>query len=139
MMDLRKYIGCPFRNGGRGEIDPASGKPSYDCYGLFMAIYREYGIELPDYRISCFATDEIRTQYEKEVGRWEALEKPEAPCAVALATDSDHPGMVCHFGVYVGNGTFIHTLRKTASITSAVFDPIWKHKIKGYYRWKRSF
>ncbi len=140
MTDLRQFIGCPFKNGGRGEIDPVSRKPFYDCYGLFMAIYREYyGIDLPDFRISCFATDEIREQFEREVGKWESLKTPSAPCAVALATSIPHPGMVCHFGVYVGDGKFVHTLRKTASIVSTVYDPIWKNKIKGYYRWKRSF
>jgi len=136
--DLKKFIGCPFKNGGRGEVDPASNKPFYDCYGLFMAIYRAYGIELPDFRISCFATEQIREQFEKEVGRWEPLDKPVAPCAVALATNPNYPGMVCHFGVYIGNGWFIHALRKTASIASTIYDPIWKNKIKGYYRWKAS-
>jgi len=139
MKSLNDFIGCPFKNKGRGEFDPVTRKPFYDCYGLFVAIYREcYAIDLPDYRISCFATEEIRVQFEKEVGKWEELEKPEVPCAVALATDPEHPGMVCHFGVYIGNGRFIHTLRKTASIASTIYDPVWKNKIKGYFKWKAS-
>jgi len=138
MIDLNKFIGCPFLNRGRGEPDPVTQKPFYDCYGLFMAIYREYGIDLPDFRISCFATDEIRQQFEKEVGKWENLITPEVPCAVALATDPNYPGVVRHFGVYIGHGKFIHTLRKTGSVASTVYDPIWKNKIKGFYKWKRS-
>lgn len=137
-INLRKFIGCPFRNHGRGELDTVSGKPTYDCYGLFMAIYREYGIELPDFKISCFATKKIREQFEEEVGKWEKLETPDAPCAVAMATRIDWPGMVCHFGVYIGHGKFIHTLRDTASFVSTVYDPYWKKQIKGYYKWKRS-
>ncbi len=119
-------------------MDPYTRKPLYDCYGLFMAIHRAYGIELPDFRISCFATDEIRKQFEKEVGKWRQLDKPEAPCAVALATSIHHPGMVCHFGVYIGDGKFIHTLRKTGSIVSTIYDPIWKNKIKGFFKWNAS-
>ncbi len=139
MRDLREFIGCPFRNHGRGETDPDTRRPVYDCYGLFMAIYRDcYGILVPDYTISCFATEEIRAQFEREVGKWEELQEPEAPCAVALAANPHLPGMVCHFGIYVGYGKFIHTLKKSGSIVSYVYDPVWKNKIKGYYRWKRS-
>lgn len=135
MIDLKKFIGCPFKNGGRGEIDVITRKPFYDCYGLFRAIYREYGIELPDYKISCFATEEIRNRYEKECGKWQRIEQPESPCAVALATSPRRPGMVCHFGVYIGNGKFIHTLQKTNSIISTVYDEYWKKKIRGYHKW----
>lgn len=138
MIDLRKFIGCPFKDGGRGEIDPVTRKPLYDCYGLFREIYRELGIILPDYTISCFATEEIQKKFTREIGGWEEMKEPEFPCAVALATNPDYPGLVCHFGVFIGDGKFIHTLRKTGSISSAVYDPIWKNKIKGYYRWKRS-
>ena len=137
MIDLSQFIGCPFRNRGRGEIDSITRMPAYDCYGLFRAIYRAYGIDLPDFTISCFATDEIRERYEQEVGGWEETNSPDVPCAVALATDPNRPGMVCHFGVYIGHGRFIHTLQKTGSIVSTVYDTLWERKIKGYYRWKK--
>lgn len=138
-MDLRQFIGCPFKDGGRGEeIDPITRKPFYDCYGLFQAVFRAYRVEVADYRIGCFATDEIKKAFEQYKGEWEQIEKPEAPCAVALRMDADRPQIVNHFGVYVGNGKFIHTLQKTNSIISDIHDEYWKRKIEGFYFWKRS-
>jgi cell wall-associated NlpC family hydrolase len=138
MTELRKFIGCPFKDKGRGSIDRKHRRPVYDCYGLFLSLFKHFGYDLPDFDISCFATRDIYRKYVEQVGEWERLDEPEVPCAVVLAVDDKHPNIINHVGVYVGDGKFIHTLESTGSIVSHTYDILWKTKIKGYYRWKKS-
>ena len=128
---MRKYIGIPFVDGGR---DPATG---LDCWGLFMVVQKELGNDVQDFYGSCFDTLAIGSSFKKEaMTRWERIDKPEVGCGVAMELDGKMPGCVQHFGVYLGNKKFIHTLKKVHSCIASVDDPYWKTRIRGYYRWK---
>jgi cell wall-associated NlpC family hydrolase len=53
-----------------------------------------------------------------------------------MELDGKMPGCVQHFGVYLGDGKFIHTLKKVHSCISNVRDPYWSNRIRGYYKWR---
>ena len=130
MREIRRFIGIPFKDGGR---DPRIGM---DYWGLFVAVQKELGNDIPDFHISCFDTFTIGSSFEKEtMTRWERIEEPEIGCGVAMELDGKMPGCIQHFGVYVGGGKFIHTLRKVHSCVSSIHDSYWKTRIRGYYRW----
>lgn len=38
-----------------------------------------------------------------------------------------------HVGVYIGDGKFVHTLKRTGCVVDQIKN--WKNKIEGYYRW----
>ena len=137
MFSIAYFIGCPFKDGARGtEMDPITKKPFYDCYGLFMAIYEHiYGIILPDVLVSCFDTIEINRLYNIRKSDWHKIEAPQEPCAVAIRFDVKNPRYVNHFGVYVGNGRFIHTTAKTGSIISSIYDRFYSRHIEGFYKY----
>ncbi|WP_027367597.1 NlpC/P60 family protein [Desulfocurvibacter africanus] len=128
--DLRDLAGIPFVDGGR---DPAQG---LDCWGLFRLAMQRFGHEVPDYALSAFATQLIGETAARELAaKWRRVERPEPGCAVCMALDPAAPGSVQHFGVYVGQGLFIHCLEKTGSILSHIGDKFWAGRIKGYYTW----
>jgi cell wall-associated NlpC family hydrolase len=129
--DLSGLIGIPFLDQGR---DPAVG---LDCWGMFMEVQRRFGNHVPDFRIPCKATPQIGEIVSSELGKWERIEEPEAGCAVLMAISPEMPDVVQHFGVYIGNGKFLHTLEKTGAIVSRVGDAFWSKKIRGFYRWIR--
>ena len=137
MFSIRDFIGCPFKDGARGEeIDPVTKKPFFDCYGLFLAIYKYiYGIELPDVIVSCFDVENINRLYNIRKNEWIKIETPKEPCAVAIHFDMQNRRLVNHFGVYIGNGRFIHTTDKTGSIISSIFDKFYSRHIEGFYRY----
>ena len=56
---LDDLIGLPFIDGGR---DPSVG---FDCWGLSTEVFRRYGIELPDYKISCEDASRISRQIDE--------------------------------------------------------------------------
>lgn len=41
-------------------------------------------------------------------------------------------GVECHIGIYLGNGLFFHTTKKTGSVIDKVIR--WRKMIEGYYR-----
>lgn len=131
--EMRDLIGIPFVDGGR---DPAVG---LDCWGLFRLAMTRFGHCVPDFDVSCFDTPEIAATAAVEAisGPWERISSPEPGCAVLMSLDPDLPGLIQHFGVYIGEGRFIHTLKKTRASLASVHHPFWSGKIKGYYRWTR--
>jgi len=119
-------IGIPFVNGGRT-------RSGCDCWGLTVLVFKEFGIDLPDYRISCFASDLIDGQISKERCQWKRINKPEPPCLVTLRIDPEAPGLVTHLGVCVGENKFMHTMIKRNSVIERMDHPYFKNRIEGFY------
>lgn len=102
-------MGTPYRWGGSGE-------DGYDCSGLIQYSYGEYGILLP--RVS---RDQARTGTRVE------------PTVAALRpgdilTFALNGGRVSHVGLYVGDGTFIHSAGtgvKLSSLTAEDGESRW--------------
>jgi cell wall-associated NlpC family hydrolase len=140
MIDVREFIGCPFRDGGRGEYDPYTRKAFYDCWGLAQAVFHKFGVMVPDYGrgISCFASAEAYEQFKRCIGDWVQIQTPEEPCLVAMRFNREAPEMVQHYGVYVGQGKVLHILNKTQSILSNIADTYYKRVIEGFYQWKKA-
>ncbi|MDX9803918.1 MAG: NlpC/P60 family protein [Dehalococcoidales bacterium] len=129
-MKWTDLIGIPFVDGGR---DPTTG---LDCWGLFIVARRCFGFLTPDYAISCFATDLIDNAVAQAVlDQWYPIKTPYPGCGVAMRTDAGCPEAVQHFGVYVGNNRFLHTLAKTGAIQTRLDDRYFGRKIVGYYRY----
>ncbi|WP_027176448.1 NlpC/P60 family protein [Desulfovibrio aminophilus] len=113
--DFSRLFTALFRDDGRGEIDPVTRCPLYDCWGLVMAAHRLYGVELPDLGVGCTRSAAVHEVWARETRspRWRTLDAPEAPCVVVLRGMA--PGAAwarSHFGTYVGGGDFIHITRR---------------------------
>jgi len=124
-------VGIPFADGGRNLAK------GVDCWGLFMAGMARFGVIVPDFQIPCDATGDISEAFGKEIGKWERVILPRPGDAVVMVIDPYKPKDVQHFGVYIGHGKFLHTMRKTGSVISKVDDPMWRRRIRGFYRWSR--
>ena len=124
--DLRGLIGIPFKNGGRD-------RSGADCWGLVMITFQEFGVTVPDFKISCFDTDVINSQVDIERQDWRPVRIPEVPCLVVMRIDPNLPMACNHLGVYVGSGRFIHTLKKQNSVMERINHPYYQRKIEGFY------
>lgn len=117
-------IGVPFIDGGR---DPDVG---LDCWGLSAEVFRRYGIELPDYKISCEDASKINNEINEQRPFWRRCEgEIPVPALVVIrfATYCDHTG------VYIGQGRFIHTRKEIGVNIDRVDSPVWKKCIEGFY------
>jgi cell wall-associated NlpC family hydrolase len=101
-----------------------------------MVVAQErYGHRVPDFQIPCKATEEIGGVVASELGRWQKVTVPEPGDVVMMALNPLHPDTIQHFGTFVGDGRFLHTLEKSGSILSSIHHDYWSRKIRGYVRW----
>ena len=118
---------------GEGR-DPKIG---LDCWGLCMAVHRVLGRELPDFHIACDASLAISSAAAKELQlRWKTVKYPFQGDIVGFSLDPEVPDdVIQHFGVYLGDGVIIHTLRKRNSHLIKLTDSFYSKKIRGFYSW----
>lgn len=126
---VTNYLGLPFRDGGRGP-------DAYDCWGLVKAVYRDFGLEVKDYIVSCWDTLAISdAMTDRSSGCWVKIDEPMPPCVVTMRIDVRHPGLVNHVGIYIGCGRYLQALEKTGVVITRLDDIKFKRCIEGFYRW----
>lgn len=123
LLDISEYIGIQFEE--------------LNCYRLVQKIYQEkLSISLPDRFIDATASRSIFGQYIKDIGGlWERIDEPIPFCAVAMSHDENHPKVVQHFGIYIGDGMILHTLMGIGSHLVSINQ--YKYHIRGFYTWQR--
>lgn len=126
---MKQYIGVPFENG----------EPTLygaNCITLIELFYKnELKIEIPKLRIDSSNTRRIFMEYMRQISEnWETVIEPKEYDVVAMAHDLNHPKMIQHFGIYLGNGKMLHTLENVGSHIGNIEE--YKAVIKGYYRWQ---
>jgi cell wall-associated NlpC family hydrolase len=128
---VENFIGTPFKGCGAG---------GRDCWELVKAIYLEcYEVDIPmTYDIAHDATIRVSRAFiaaKMNPANWKPLDAPQDPCVVAIANHPDHPELVNHCGIYIGNGFFIHARQATGAVMERIASPLWERKIRGYYKW----
>jgi len=138
---IKKLIGVPYLHLGRLEVLPESSSEilklkendsGLDCLGLLILIYKNLGYDIPDYAKVLYEKDWHKTKrnaylegfkkfFEKvdDLKVWDAL-------MFRIRTGD-------HTGVYLGNGSFIHSLRNNAVMITE-FGGFWENVCYGFYR-----
>ena len=127
---LSKYIGIPF-------VDRKASFRGADCFGLIRLFYMEQlGIKIYEHKSKYDNIKSVIMEYlhESETN-WTSHKEPELYDVVAMAHDMNHPDIIQHFGIYIGNGKMLHTLQKVGSHIVNIRD--YKYFIKGYHRWQK--
>jgi cell wall-associated NlpC family hydrolase len=122
-MRATDLIGVPFVDGGRGP-------DGYDCWGLVCEVFRREGIELRDYKLSCYDSTGAFLLFQEALSSWTRYDPPEVPAVVAIKLNFP---AVNHVGVYIGNGKFLHTRDKTGVVIERLDAPQWRHRVEGFY------
>lgn len=130
IINTTKFLGIPFVNKGRSL-------EGCDCWGLVQMIFREHGVEVPEYGINCDCRDwkEIHSHIEKARKQWNRIDKPKVPCLVVLrSVNVNAPiSFTDHVAVFVGEGKMMHTIEKLGSHITKINHPLWNRKIEGFY------
>lgn len=125
-----KYVRTKFKNRGRD----LSG---LDCWGLVSIVFKEvYGVEIPDYSVSC--TDFIAIDNKMNENRylWERIESPIEPCLIAFHLNPFKNSIVNHVAVFIGQNRFIHALKQHGITITRLSHRYFYPKIEGYYVFK---
>ena len=110
----RSAIGTPYVRGGRNP-------GGFDCSGLVQWAYQSVGVKLP-------RTAREQSSIGQRIGR---VEDMRAGDIVAFR----HPRRGYHTGIYVGDGTFVHSPRRRSSVKiSSLDDPYFNNTFLGARR-----
>jgi cell wall-associated NlpC family hydrolase len=130
---IQDLVGIPFKKNGRDKL-------GINCYYLAQKVFERYGVSIPDYVNACSSAADsnlqsnvINSRIDSKRKDWVKIAEPVEPCLVVLRSDEDNPDMCSHIGVYVGEGKFIHIMKKVNSIIQRVDTPLWSSRIEGYY------
>lgn len=128
-MDLARFVGIPYEHRGcdyRGA----------DCYGLVKIFYRDVmNVELPDYQEMYgfdFNRDECADVIETVCGEW--VETTDLSFGSVLTFCI--MGAVCHVGLHIGSGDFLHAFNGTASCIESIRDLSWERRLHKVYEWQ---
>ena len=123
------YIGIPFK-------DRADTEKNSDCFGLVRLIYKQVlKIEVFKPNSSAFNSRSVLREFLEETSRnWDEVKELKKFDVIAMAHDPKLVSIVQHFGVYIGNGKMIHTLKGIGSHISNIHE--YEYFIRGYYRHK---
>ena len=129
-MDFNRYIGIPWRAGGRA-FDGA------DCWGLVWLFYHhERGIELDAYQ-DAYGEDckacEVGDLIEAGRSGWTQTLEPK-PGDVAILRRAGHD---CHVGIVAPRRHLLHVESAEAPSVLARIDATMKRRITGFYRWNQ--
>jgi cell wall-associated NlpC family hydrolase len=88
--NAKSFLGTPYVWG-------ATGPSKFDCSGFTQWVFRDAGINIP--RVS---------REQAKVGQYVRYENLQRGDMVFFDTKRRRTGKVCHVGIYLGNGDFIH-------------------------------
>ncbi len=126
-----RYVGIPFREHGR-DMD------GLDCYGLFLLFCRELGYQLDDYLYNPSSSKgDYNLFFENYYKSLEKIPENEMLMAGNAILFKGIDGFPTHIGVYLGNGKFIHCLKKVGVVISKLNQEPFKSRIEERFKLKK--
>lgn len=120
------YIGIPWRAGGRHE----DGKPGLDCWGLLRRIYADQlSVVLPSFDgVDALNGPAIAREMQAGMEAWRKVDAPQPFDGVLLRKGRD----LCHVGVVVKPGWFIHVDEGITAQLARPDAPLWRARSTFY-------
>jgi cell wall-associated NlpC family hydrolase len=130
-MDIKKYIGIPFKDCGRDFN-------GLDCWGLVRLVWKEEkGILMPDMGdeySSAFARGEVgETAKALEAGEWniDVTDRPRKPLDVLVFSFGT---LDLHVGLWVADGEMLHVMRGMSTAVERYDIAKWKKRLSRILR-----
>lgn len=129
-MDIKKYIGIPYRDRGR-DYD------GVDCWGLAYLISRDiFDKEIPflgDSYSSINALDEVHEAYRvTKLNFHHIVFEDRVPGDIVMFRVC---GLAAHAGVIIDNLRMVHALPGHNTCFERYDSATWSKRIEGIYRW----
>ncbi len=125
----REYVGIPFADKGRD-------RNGIDCWGLVREVLREqFGKILPSLSFDYDSADDESGVndlicMQRPLIKAQRVEEPRPGDLVLLRLR----GLLCHVGVYIGDGCMLHVRKGTATVVDRLDSIRWRRRVEGYYR-----
>ena len=132
MLDLKEYIGIPFKSCGRDSF-------GLDCWGLLCLIYKErLDITLASYineYVDAHSYSAISNAVNAHIPEWISIKKgAEQPFDAIIFRLR---GLPIHLGMVIKPRQMIHVLPKLNTCLERYDTPLWDKRIRGFYRYAK--
>lgn len=107
----RGYLGVPHCMGGTTT-------KCMDCSGLLVRVFADHGITLPH-------SSEEQARYGKVIGDRASLLPGDLVFFIRTYSTSR---LITHSGIYLGDGSFIHTSSSRGVVVTPIDDPWWSER-----------
>ncbi|MGQ9688995.1 MAG: C40 family peptidase [Desulfobaccales bacterium] len=128
---LRDFYKAPYRSGG---ITPAG----VDCSGLVMGVYQRLGLALPRTAADQFTAGQPvplgRLRFGDVVFFNRYCQVKKSGPYLAHILPSAEMAEICHNGIYLGNGLFMHASSQGVEV-SRLDAEVWKNSFVGARRY----
>jgi len=123
-------IGIPFKEHGRD-------RKGVDCFGLILLFYKELGFKIDDYQ---YKPDWFKGDYNFFLENYHKYAERIPENQMLMPGDAilfkDFNNCPTHIGIYLGNGKFIHCLKKVGVVINKLNEEPFKSRIEGRFRVK---
>ena len=131
---MRKFYGAPYRYGG---TTPAG----VDCSGLVLAVYQRVGLSLPRTTTDQFTAGQPVPRNRLRFGDVVFFNRycygKEKMAYMASVFPPEHLSEICHAGIYLGDGRFIHASTSRGVEISRLDAEAWRRSFVGARRFFR--
>ena len=131
---MRKFYGAPYRYGG---TTPAG----VDCSGLVLAVYQRVGLSLPRTTTDQFTAGQPVPRNRLRFGDVVFFNRycygKKKVAYMASVFPPEHLSEICHAGIYLGDGRFLHASSNRGVEISRLDDEAWRRSFVGARRFFR--
>jgi cell wall-associated NlpC family hydrolase len=123
----QELLGSKFLPRGRGIDD------EFDCYGLAIYYYKQFGFILPDYAYEDNWGENEKLFLEEYANYFKKIGKDEIPQTGDMVIMFDHNRDI-HIGVMLDKRRFVHTYKDIGAKIDRISGKPWGDKIYGFFR-----
>jgi cell wall-associated NlpC family hydrolase len=128
---MRKFYGAPYRYGG---TTPAG----VDCSGLVLAVYQKVGLSLPRTTTDQFNAGQPVPRNRLRFGDVVFFNRycygKKKVAYMASVFPPEHLSEICHAGIYLGGGRFLHASTSRGVEISRLDSDAWRRSLVGARR-----
>jgi cell wall-associated NlpC family hydrolase len=128
---MRKFYGAPYRYGGTTPT-------GVDCSGLVLAVYQQVGLSLPRTAADQFTAGQPvplnRLRFGDVVFFNRYCYGKKKVSYMASMFPPEHLSEICHVGIYLGDGRFLHSSTQRGVEISRLNAEAWRRSLVGARR-----
>jgi cell wall-associated NlpC family hydrolase len=134
-----KYLGVPYAHGGRSMA-------GFDCYGLVISVYKDFGVDLFDIQEGYSESWEREGKDYLVKNYWRQWERVTSPRFADIAlfktktrcVDGVFRDVPSHLGIMLDPWSFIHAHKPHRQVVVGRLSSFhWRDRVEGFYRFKK--
>ena len=127
---VEELLGTPYKDGGR------SVEGGFDCYGLFLYIMAEMGVDLPDWEYTVDWVESGEQLFLENYDKYADQVEPQDARPGDAILFKGKRGVLSHIAVYLGEARFLHVTETHGVHVGCMSRQPYDRLFEAFYRVK---